>query len=69
MSNSGYSDKLESGTAIKSGTFGYANIPSGEFGLYWGGGGGSGWYGGGVGHGQGGSGGSSFVSGMEGCVA
>ena len=69
MSNSGYSNKLESGTAIKSGTFGYANIPSGEFGLYYGGGGGGGWYGGGVGHGQGGSGGSSFVSGMPGCVA
>ena len=69
MTNAGYSVKLESGKAIKSGTFGYANTPSGEFGLYYGGGGGGGWYGGGVGHGQGGSGGSSFVSGMEGCVA
>ena len=63
-----YSAKINSGKAIYSGTFGYANIPFGES-IYWGGGGGGGWYGGGVGHGQGGSGGSSFVSGMEGCVA
>ena len=57
-----------SDSSILSGTFGYANMP-GRSGLFWGGGGGGGWYGGAIGFGNGGSGGSSFVSGMEGCVA
>ncbi|WP_027452635.1 glycine rich domain-containing protein [Segatella albensis] len=59
--------EIMSGEIIVSGTFGYANIPGYVF--YWGGGGGGGWYGGAVGFGRGGSGGSSFVSGMVGCVA
>jgi hypothetical protein len=56
-----------SGDIIVSGAFGYANIHGSK--IYWCGGGGSGWYGGAAGHGRGGSGGSSFISGMEGCVA
>ena len=49
------------------GTFGYAD-PAGEE-KWWGGGGGGGWYGGVLGHGRSGSGGSSFISGYEGCKA
>jgi len=63
----GMYNKVISGAIILSGTFGCANIPEAR--EFWGGGGGGGWYGGGIGHGQGGSGGSSFVSGMDGCVA
>ena len=51
------------------GAFGYANqtvVPTNDG---YGGGGGGGWYGGVKGHGRGGSGGSSFISGHTGCNA
>ena len=67
ISYSSYYSKVSSGNLILSGTFGYANIPG--YDAYWGGGGGGGWYGGAIGHGQGGSGGSSFISGHTGCNA
>ena len=66
-SHSTYYSQVSSGNLILSGTFGYANIPG--YDAYWGGGGGGGWYGGAIGHGQGGSGGSSFISGHTGCNA
>ena len=63
----GWYSQVSSGNLILSGTFGYANIPG--YDAYWGGGGGGGWYGGAIGHGRGGSGGSSFISGHTGCNA
>lgn len=49
-----------------SGSFGYANRGDNSS---WGGGGGSGYWGGVRGYGQGGSGGSAFISGHAGCIA
>jgi len=49
------------------GYFGYANQSYVDY--FWAGGGGSGWWGGLSIHGRGGGGGTSFISGMAGCIA
>ncbi|WP_081618598.1 fimbrillin family protein [Segatella paludivivens] len=58
---------IKDGTINPWGYFGYANQTYVD--LFWAGGGGGGWWGGLAIHGRGGSGGSSFISGMSGCVA
>ncbi|WP_018463475.1 fimbrillin family protein [Segatella paludivivens] len=58
---------IKDGTMHPWGYFGYANQSYVD--LYWAGGGGGGWWGGVSIFGRGGCGGSSFISGMTGCVA
>ena len=64
-----YIDQISRGVVDPYGHFGYASqVKPTEY-TWWSGGCGSGWYGGSNAHGHGGSGGSSFISGMTGCVA
>ena len=64
-----FATKVSRGVVDPYGHFGYASqVKPSEY-AWWSGGAGGGWYGGANGFGTGGAGGSSFISGMTGCVA